>query len=72
MTHRGIDTTVHVRIEPVVRCKRCKHFVPSPQGKHDRGICRVVGSTDSVSGLAYGFVNPLPDDFCSYGECKEG
>ena len=44
----------------VVRCKDCKHFV-SPQG---------WPCCDEFLGL--GFPNPSGDDFCSYGERREG
>lgn len=50
----------------VVRCKDCKHF------NHKRMECENEAiSTDHEGGAQYS-LNFWPDDFCSYGEPKEG
>lgn len=53
-------------VAPVVRCKDCKHF------NHKRMECENEAiSTDHEGGAQYS-LNFWPDDFCSYGEPKEG
>lgn len=47
-------------VAEVVRCKDCRHFV-TPQG---------VPCCDNFFGL--GFPHPSGDDFCAYGERREG
>ena len=50
--------------EKVVRCKDCKHW-------YDReGVCLKIYSDGAVSSYAWQFRKP--DDFCSYGERKDG
>lgn len=50
----------------VTRCKGCKHF------NHKRMECENEAiSTDHEGGAQYS-LNFWPDDFCSYGEPKEG
>nr|DAG19000.1 MAG TPA: hypothetical protein [Caudoviricetes sp.] len=50
----------------VTRCKDCKHF------NHKRMECENEAiSTDHEGGAQYS-LNFGPDDFCSYGEPKEG
>ena len=50
----------------VTRCKDCKHF------NHKRMECENEAiSTDHEVGAQYS-LNFWPDDFCSYGERKEG
>lgn len=50
----------------VVRCKDCVHF------NHKRMECENEAiSTDHEGGAQYS-LNFGPDDFCSYGEPKEG
>lgn len=50
----------------VTRCKDCKHF------NHKRMECENEAiSTDHEGGAQYS-LNFWPDDFCSYGEPKEG
>lgn len=48
-------------VEVVVNCRDCKYFV--------EGTYLGIGTCDKESG---GLVCPDPDDFCSYGERKEG
>lgn len=51
---------------PVVRCKDCKHF------NHKRMECENEAiSTDHEGGAQYS-LNFWLDDFCSYGERKDG
>lgn len=47
---------------PVVRCKNCTHY--------DLGVCLKIYSDGNVHSAAWQSRNP--DDFCSYGESKEG
>lgn len=60
----GVQTVVDMMptldVAPVVRCKDCASF----------GLCECTG-------VGYcrhddGLVGPKPDDFCSYGERKDG
>lgn len=52
--------------EVVTRCKNCKYF------NHKRMECENEAiSTDHEGGAQYS-LNFGPDDFCSYGEPKEG
>lgn len=63
---RMLDHMDTVDAVPVVRCKDCKHF------NHKRMECENEAiSTDHESGAQYS-LNFWPDDFCSYGEPKEG
>lgn len=53
-------------VAPVVRCKDCKHF------NHERMECENEAvSTDHEGGAQYS-LNFDPDDFCSYGERRDG
>ena len=53
-------------VAPVVRCKDCKHF------NHKRMECENEAiSTDHEGGAQYS-LNFWSDDFCSYGERKDG
>ena len=47
---------------PVVRCKDCAHY--------DMGVCLKIYSDGSVHPAAW--QERKPDDFCSYGERKDG
>lgn len=63
---RMLDHMDTVDAVPVVRCKDCKHF------NHKRMECENEAiSTDHEGGAQYS-LNFWPDDFCSYGEPKEG
>lgn len=46
----------------VVRCKDCKHY--------DMGVCLKIYSDGNVHPEAW--QSRKPDDFCSYGERKDG
>ena len=61
-----IDDAPTVDAVVVTRCKDCKHF------NHKRMECENEAiSTDHEGGAQYS-LNFEPDDFCSYGELKEG
>ena len=47
---------------PVVRCKDCKHY--------DMGVCLKIYSDGNMHTEAW--QRRKPDDFCSYGERKDG
>lgn len=49
-------------VVPVVRCKDCKHY--------DVGVCLKIYSDGNVHPEAW--QSRKPDDFCSYGERKDG
>lgn len=52
--------------EPVVHCRDCKHF------NHEHMECENEAvSTDHEGGAQYS-LNFDPDDFCSYGERRDG
>lgn len=55
-----IATTVDA--VPVVRCKDCLHY--------DMGVCLKIYSDGNVHSAAW--QSRRPDDFCSYGERKDG
>ena len=49
-------------VVPVVRCKDCKHY--------DMGVCLKIYSDGNAHPDAW--QSRRPEDFCSYGERKEG
>ena len=49
-------------VAEVVRCKDCKHY--------DMGVCLKIYSDGNVHSAAW--QSRSPDDFCSYGERKDG
>lgn len=57
-----IADTPTVDAVPVVRCKDCKHY--------DMGVCLKIYSDGNVHPEAW--QSRRPDDFCSYGERKDG
>ena len=62
---RCIEQAPTVDAVPVVRCSNCIHWVTDDLGNH---VC-------SVFDIANSYGEPVmtkPDDFCSYGERKEG
>ena len=54
--------TEEVDSVPVVRCKDCKHY--------DMGVCLKIYSDGRVHSAAW--QSRRPEDFCSYGERKDG
>ena len=64
-THE-IDKAPTIDAVPVVRCKDCKNYVLSDFRKpNEPRWCEI---SDLGGRVAY----PEPDDFCSYGERREG
>ena len=49
-------------VAPVVRCKDCKHY--------DMGVCLKIYSDGNAHPEAW--QSRKPEDFCSYGERKDG
>ena len=47
---------------PVVRCRECKHY--------EMGVCLKIYDDGAAS--RYAWQERKPDNFCSYGERKEG
>ena len=60
LIHNAIDQAPTIDAVPVVRCKDCKHYeIHKP---------KVLENCERK-----GYIIPMkPDDFCSYGERKEG
>lgn len=46
-------------VAPVVRCKDCKHLVNATVNSNGFLICNAID------------MEIAPEDFCSYGECRE-
>ncbi len=59
---RAVDAQPAADVAPVVRCKDCKHY--------DMGACLKIYSDGNVHPEAW--QSRRPDDFCSYGERKDG
>lgn len=59
---RMIDDAPAADVTPVVRCKDCKHY--------DMGVCLKIYSDGNVHAAAW--QKRKPEDFCSYGERKDG
>ena len=57
-----IDSEPAADVAPVVRCKDCKHY--------DLGVCLKIYSDGNMHTEAW--QSRRPEDFCSYGELKEG
>lgn len=61
----AINTAPAADVAPVVRCKDCKWFVDNNGGEwYGCKMFQVVRITPEDA--------PKPDDFCSYGERKDG
>lgn len=56
---KAINSVSAAEVAPVVRCKDCKHWHPDD----DEGHCDNPDGLDNYA---------RADDFCSYGERKEG
>lgn len=57
-----------VDAEVVVRCKDCKHY-----RNHPNGLCYLhTEPKENARGHSGNAVCVEPDDFCSYGERKDG
>ena len=57
-----VKETPTVNAVPVVRCRKCIHY--------DMGVCMKIYDDGEAS--SYAWQGRKPDDFCSYGERKEG
>lgn len=63
-----IDNAPTVDAVPVVRCKGCKHYRNYPNG-----LCYLhTEPKTNARGHSGNAVCVEPDDFCSYGERKDG
>lgn len=59
---RLLEKAPTVDAVPVVYCKDCQHY--------DMGVCLKIYSDGNIHSAAW--QKRKPDDFCSYGERKEG
>ena len=59
--NRALDDSPTIDAVPVVRCKDCRNYKWNPYSQEDK-LCMCWGD----------WVPTEPDDFCSYGELKEG
>lgn len=62
LIHTAVDNAPTVDAVVVTRCNDCEHY--------DMGVCLKIYSDGSVHSAAW--QKRKPDDFCSYGEPKEG
>jgi hypothetical protein len=63
-----LDCEPAADVAPVVRCKDCIHWL-NEDGMDDH-VCLKIYSDGAVS--CYAWQERKPDDFCSYGERKDG
>lgn len=62
------DSIPAADVAPVVRCKNCAHY-----RNHPNGLCYLhTEPKENKRGYSGEPVCVEPDDFCSYGEPKEG
>lgn len=62
--HFGVDKIPAADVTPVVRCRGCKHWDDDPD---------TYGTDDGPKGKCMkSFETMHADDFCSYGERKDG
>ena len=57
-----VDKAPTIDAVPVVRCRECKHY--------EMGVCLKIYDDGAAS--RYAWQERKPDNFCSYGERKEG
>ena len=57
-----ISNAPTINAVPVVRCEKCVHY--------EMGVCLKIYDDGAAS--SYAWQKRKPDDFCSYGERKEG
>ena len=62
IAERVIDSQPTVDAVPVVRCRECVHY--------EMGVCLKIYDDGAAS--RYAWQERKPDDFCSYGERKDG
>ena len=60
--NRALDDSPTIDAVPVVRCRECNHY--------EMGVCLKIYDDGAASSYAWQERNP--NDFCSYGERKEG
>ena len=68
IVRRAIERAPTVDAVEVVRCKDCKYYC---QDKINGVICRHPALDFDTECFDH-WINTNPDDFCSYGELKEG
>ena len=66
--YTSIENAPTIDAVPVVRCKDCVHWL-NEDGLNDH-VCLKIYSDGAVS--SYAWQDRKPDDFCSYGERKDG
>jgi hypothetical protein len=63
-----VDAQPAADVAPVVRCKDCKHY-----RNYQNGLCYLhTEPKTNARGYSGDAVCVEPDDFCSYGEKKDG
>lgn len=63
-----VDAQTAADVMPVVRCKDCKHY-----RNYQNGLCYLhTEPKTNARGYSGDAVCVEPDDFCSYGEKKDG
>lgn len=63
-----VDAQPAADVAPVVRCKDCKHY-----RNHPNGLCYLhTEPKENARGHSGNAVCVEPEDFCSYGERKDG
>lgn len=68
LIHNAVDNAPTVDAVVVTRCKDCKHY-----RNHPNGLCYLhTEPKETKRGYSGEAVCVEPDDFCSYGEPKEG
>ena len=68
LIHRAVDNAPTVDAVVVTRCKDCEHY-----RNHPNGLCYLhTEPKENKRGYSGEPVCVEPDDFCSYGEPKEG
>ena len=68
LIHNAVDKAPTVDAVVVTRCKGCKHY-----RNHPNGLCYLhTEPKETKCGYSGDAVCVEPDDFCSYGEPKEG
>ena len=61
---QAVDEQPTVDAVPVVRCRDCKHYKPQKKSAHWENRANYCNRVITIK--------VQPDDFCSYGERKEG
>ena len=61
---QAVDEQPTVDAAPVVRCRDCKHYKPQKKSAHWENRSNYCNRVVTIKAQ--------PDDFCSYGERKDG